>query len=129
MESAAVATVADASLFIEGHWRAASGESFTVYNPTVGEPLDEALDIANQSRYRLSAYVFSQNFPAIMRTVQELQFGEIYINRTLGESVHAHHAGFKQSGTGREDGKWGVLRYTQIKTVYDHFGVAEDAYT
>jgi lactaldehyde dehydrogenase/glycolaldehyde dehydrogenase len=35
-----------------------------------------------------------------MRTVYELQFGEIYINRPLGESVHAHHAGFKESGIG-----------------------------
>jgi lactaldehyde dehydrogenase/glycolaldehyde dehydrogenase len=44
------------------------------------------------------------------------------VNRTLGESVHAHHAGFKESGIGGEDGKWGVLRYTQIKTAYHHYG-------
>ena len=49
-------------------------------------------------------------------------FGEIYINRTLGESVHAHHAGFRESGIGGEDGKWGLLRYTQIKTAYHHYG-------
>jgi lactaldehyde dehydrogenase / glycolaldehyde dehydrogenase len=105
-------------------------ETFGPVTPVLGiGSLDEALDIANRSRYGLSAYVFSQNYPAIMRTVQDLQFGEIYVNRTLGESVHAHHAGFKQSGIGGEDGKWGVLRYTQIKTVYHHFGVAEDADT
>jgi lactaldehyde dehydrogenase / glycolaldehyde dehydrogenase len=103
-------------------------ETFGPVTPVLGiGSLDEAVDIANQSRYGLSAYVFSQNYPAIMRTVQELQFGEIYVNRTLGESVHAHHAGFKQSGIGGEDGKWGVLRYTQIKTVYHHFGTAEEA--
>ena len=59
-----------------------------------------------------------------MRTVDELQFGEIYVNRTLGESVHAHHTGWKESGMGGEDGKWGMLRYTQIKTVYHRFGRA-----
>jgi len=47
-----------------------------------------------------------------MRTVNELDFGEIYINRTLGESIHAHHAGTKNpvSARGRQVG---LLRYTQ----------------
>jgi lactaldehyde dehydrogenase/glycolaldehyde dehydrogenase len=83
--------------------------------------LDEALRIANDSRYGLSAYVFSRDYPSVMRAVNDLQFGEIYVNRSLGESVHAHHAGFKESGIGGEDGKWGLLRYTQIKTVYHHY--------
>jgi lactaldehyde dehydrogenase/glycolaldehyde dehydrogenase len=98
-------------------------ETFGPVTPLFGVgSLDDAIGIANESRYGLSAYVFSQNYSTIMRTVEDLQFGEIYINRTLGESVHAHHAGFKQSGIGGEDGKWGILRYTQIKTAYHHFG-------
>jgi lactaldehyde dehydrogenase/glycolaldehyde dehydrogenase len=51
-------------------------------------------------------------------------FGEVNINRSLGESVHAHHAGFKESGLGGEDGKWGLMRYTQIKTAYHHYGAS-----
>ena len=47
-----------------------------------------------------------------MTAVEDLEFGEIYVNRTLGESRHAHHAGFRESGIGGEDGKWGLLRYT-----------------
>ncbi|HVW19372.1 MAG TPA: aldehyde dehydrogenase family protein [Solirubrobacteraceae bacterium] len=82
----------------------------------------EAVGIANDSRYGLSAYVFSRDYGTVMRTVEDLEFGEIYVNRTLGESVHAHHAGFKESGLGGEDGKWGLLRYTQIKTAYHHHG-------
>jgi lactaldehyde dehydrogenase / glycolaldehyde dehydrogenase len=84
--------------------------------------IDQAIGIANDSRYGLSAYVFSQNYQAVMRAVEELQFGEIYINRTLGESIHAHHAGYRESGIGGEDGKWGLLRYTQVKTAYHHYG-------
>jgi lactaldehyde dehydrogenase/glycolaldehyde dehydrogenase len=100
-------------------------ETFGPVTPLLGvSSLDDAIEIANESRYGLSAYIFSQNYSTIMRTVDDLQFGEIYINRTLGESVHAHHAGFKQSGVGGEDGKWGILRYTQIKTAYHHFGQA-----
>jgi lactaldehyde dehydrogenase/glycolaldehyde dehydrogenase len=81
----------------------------------------EAVSLANDSRYGLSAYVFSRDYGTVMRTVDELAFGEIYINRTHGESVHAHHAGYKESGMGGEDGKWGMLRYTQIKTAYHRY--------
>jgi lactaldehyde dehydrogenase/glycolaldehyde dehydrogenase len=84
--------------------------------------IEQAIGIANDSRYGLSAYVFSRDYQAVMRAVEELQFGEIYINRTLGESIHAHHAGYRESGIGGEDGKWGLLRYTQIKTAYHHYG-------
>jgi lactaldehyde dehydrogenase / glycolaldehyde dehydrogenase len=82
----------------------------------------EAVSLANDSRYGLSAYVFSRDYATVMRTVDALAFGEIYINRTHGESVHAHHAGYKESGMGGEDGKWGLLRYTQIKTAYHRYG-------
>jgi lactaldehyde dehydrogenase / glycolaldehyde dehydrogenase len=58
----------------------------------------------------------------VLRAVDELQFGEIYVNRTLGESVHAQHAGYRESGIGSEDGKWGLMRHTQVKTVYHHYG-------
>jgi lactaldehyde dehydrogenase / glycolaldehyde dehydrogenase len=84
--------------------------------------LQEAVDLANDSRYGLSAYVFSRDYQAVMRSAEELEFGEIYINRTLGESIHAHHAGYRESGIGGEDGKWGLLRYTQVKTAYHHYG-------
>lgn len=84
--------------------------------------LEEALAVANDSRYGLSAYLFSRDYETVMRTVDELDFGEIYVNRTLGESVHAHHAGYRESGIGGEDGKWGLMRYTQIKTAYHRHG-------
>lgn len=98
-------------------------ETFGPITPIVGfDSLDEALALANDSRYGLSAYLFSRDYPTIMRAVDELDSGEIYINRTLGESVHAHHTGYKESGIGGEDGKWGLLRYTQVKTAYHHHG-------
>lgn len=98
-------------------------ETFGPVTPILGiDSIEEALDVANASRYGLSAYLFSRDYPTVMKTVNELDFGEIYINRTLGESIHAHHAGYKESGIGGEDGKWGLLRYTQVKTAYHHYG-------
>ena len=98
-------------------------EVFGPVTPILGiSSLEEAVEVANDSRYGLSAYIFSSDYQSIMRTVDALRFGEIYINRTLGESVHAHHSGYGESGIGGEDGKWGLMRYTQIKTAYHHFG-------
>lgn len=98
-------------------------ETFGPVTPIVAiDSLEDALSVANDSRYGLSAYLFSRDYGTVMRTVEELDFGEIYINRTLGESIHAHHSGYKESGIGGEDGKWGLMRYTQIKTAYHHHG-------
>jgi lactaldehyde dehydrogenase/glycolaldehyde dehydrogenase len=98
-------------------------ETFGPVAPIVGvDSLDQVLEYANDSRYGLSAYLFSRDYPTIMRAVEELEFGEIYVNRTLGESIHAHHSGYKESGIGGEDGKWGLTRYTQIKTAYHRYG-------
>ena len=82
---------------------------------------DEAFSIANDSRYGLSAYVFTSDYKTAMRAAQDLDFGELYINRANGEQVQAHHAGHKESGLGGEDGKHGVLRYTQIRSVYHSY--------
>jgi lactaldehyde dehydrogenase / glycolaldehyde dehydrogenase len=122
--------------FADGYWqtptvlrdvspgmRIMRDETFGPVTPIYGiDSIDEALDIANDSRYGLSAYVFSRDYHTVMRTVDDLDFGEIYINRTLGESIHAHHNGWKESGMGGEDGRWGMLRYTQLKTAYHHYG-------
>jgi lactaldehyde dehydrogenase / glycolaldehyde dehydrogenase len=98
-------------------------ETFGPVTPIVAiDSLEESLAVANDSRYGLSAYLFSRDYGTVMRTVEELDFGEIYVNRTLGESIHAHHSGYKESGIGGEDGKWGLMRYTQIKTAYHRYG-------
>jgi lactaldehyde dehydrogenase/glycolaldehyde dehydrogenase len=83
--------------------------------------LDEALRFANDSVYGLSGYVFSSSYDVVMRVTRELDCGEIYVNRTLGEASNAHHAGHKQSGIGGEDGLHGLLRYMAIRSVYHQY--------
>jgi lactaldehyde dehydrogenase / glycolaldehyde dehydrogenase len=82
---------------------------------------DEALRLANESSYGLSAYVFTKDLRRLMRLVRELRFGEIYVNRPGGDAVHAYHAGLRQSGVGGEDGKYGLDGYLQKKTVYVNY--------
>ena len=82
---------------------------------------DEGLRLANESRYGLSAYVFTKDMRRMMRLVRELRFGEIYVNRPGGDAVHAHHAGLRDSGIGGEDGKYGLDAYFQKKTIYVNY--------
>lgn len=83
---------------------------------------EEAIEYANQSDYGLSAYLFTNDLRRVMRTIGELEFGEIYVNRTSGEQLQGFHNGFKKSGIGGEDGKHGLENYLQKKTLYVNFG-------
>ncbi|MEP9386455.1 aldehyde dehydrogenase family protein [Mesorhizobium sp. KR9-304] len=121
--------------FARGHWfeptvmsvndnqmRIMQDEIFGPVVPimTVGD-FDEGLRLANESRYGLSAYVFTKDMRRMMRLVRELKFGEIYVNRPGGDAVHAHHAGIRDSGIGGEDGKYGLDAYFQKKTMYINY--------
>lgn len=79
---------------------------------------DEALTFANDSKYGLSAYVFTKNIRNIMRVANELEFGEVYLNRSCGEQINGFHNGHKESGLGGEDGKYGLDAYLAKKTMY-----------
>ena len=79
---------------------------------------DEAIKMANDCDYELSAYVYTYDLRKIMRLKQELDFGEIYINHETGEQHQGFHNGYKLSGIGREDGKYGFENYMQKKTFY-----------
>jgi lactaldehyde dehydrogenase/glycolaldehyde dehydrogenase len=85
------------------------------------ESVDQAVEYANRSRYGLSSYVFTEDYGTAMRTVDALDYGETYVNRTLGEAWQGHHIGWNDSGMGGDDGKYGVLKYTQIKSVYHDY--------
>ena len=73
-------------------------------------------------RYGLTAFIFSNDYRLIMQAQNDLKFGEIYVNRGMGEALQGFHNGHQESGIGGEDGKHGVLKYTQIRTVYHQYG-------
>jgi lactaldehyde dehydrogenase / glycolaldehyde dehydrogenase len=82
---------------------------------------EEGLKLANDSRYGLAAYLFTNDMNRVMRAVRDLECGELYINRGPGESIHGFHNGWKESGIGGDDGKYGLEHYLQKKTVYVRF--------
>ncbi|MEM7655789.1 MAG: aldehyde dehydrogenase [Bacteroidota bacterium] len=85
------------------------------------ETYEEVIGYANDSEFGLAAMVFTQDMGKIMRLVNELEFGEIYINRGHGEQHQGFHNGLKLSGTGGEDGKYGFEQYLEKKTFYVKF--------
>lgn len=85
------------------------------------DSFDEGLRIANDTRYGLASYVYTSSYEKAMNASRELNFGEMFINRGPGEAMHANHTGWKESGLGGEDGKHGLLHYTQLKVVYHNW--------
>lgn len=79
---------------------------------------DEGMALANDSRYGLAAYLFTNDMNRVMRAVRDLEVGELYVNRGPGESIHGYHTGWKQSGIGGDDGKYGLEHFLRRKTVY-----------
>lgn len=91
------------------------------------EDFDDVVDMANDSTYGLSAYLFTNDFRRVMQAVNDVRFGEIYVNRIGPEALQAHHVGYRQSGIGGDDGQHGLDKYLQLQTVYANFsGAAMD---
>ncbi|TBN02979.1 aldehyde dehydrogenase [Hyunsoonleella flava] len=80
--------------------------------------LDEAIAMSNDTEFGLTSSIFSENFNNIMKATNGLHFGETYVNREHFEAIQGFHAGWKKSGVGGADGKYGMEEYLHTKVVY-----------
>jgi lactaldehyde dehydrogenase / glycolaldehyde dehydrogenase len=78
---------------------------------------EQALALANDHQYGLSSVLYSENYRHVMRAANEVEAGELYINRTPADPYQGYHAGWKRSGLGGDDGKHGMLEFTQTRLV------------
>lgn len=77
----------------------------------------EAYARANDSRYGLAAYVFTQNLDRAIRAAEHLEYGIVGINEGLPSTAQVPFGGFKESGIGREGGPYGIHEFLEIKMV------------
>ena len=83
----------------------------------VFDGLDEAIRLANDSIYGLSAGIWTSDLAAAMQAAEELKAGTIWINTYLDGPAELPFGGYGQSGVGRENGLLGVEEFTEVKTV------------
>ena len=78
---------------------------------------DEALALASDHQFGLASVLYTENYRHVMQAGNEIEAGELYINRTPADPYQGYHAGWKRSGLGGDDGKHGMLEFTQTRLV------------
>jgi succinate-semialdehyde dehydrogenase / glutarate-semialdehyde dehydrogenase len=92
------------------------------FGPVLGVmPFDdkaEALRLANDTRYGLAGFVFASNLATALALGEEIEAGSVWINNIHRSNHNVPFGGMKESGIGREKGRYGVESYLEYKTLY-----------
>jgi glyceraldehyde-3-phosphate dehydrogenase (NADP+) len=96
-----------------------------VFGPVVGltpvDSIDEAIAVANDSRFGLGAGVFTRDLASAWRFAREVQTGNVMINWSpLWRADLMPYGGLKGSGVGKEGPRYAVEEMTEAKTVVFH---------
>lgn len=78
---------------------------------------DEAIALANDSRFGLAAAVMSADTDRCEAVAARLKAGIVWINCSQPTFTEAPWGGYKQSGIGRELGRWGLANYLETKQI------------
>jgi acyl-CoA reductase-like NAD-dependent aldehyde dehydrogenase len=78
----------------------------------------EAVAVGNATIYGLAAAVWSKDIKKALRTARALQAGTVWINAYNLYDPALPFGGYKQSGFGRERGRYALEEYTQVKSIW-----------
>lgn len=78
---------------------------------------DEAIKLANDTKYGLAAGIFTNDYDRVERVTSQIEAGTIWVNGYHTPYVEAPWGGFKSSGIGRELGPHGLANYVEYKHV------------
>ena len=82
--------------------------------------LDEAIAIANDTKYGLAGYVYGENLDNLRKVARSVEAGTIEINEA-GRKPDLPFGGYKQSGIGREWGDFGIEEFLEAKSITGYF--------
>ncbi|KAL4932014.1 aldehyde dehydrogenase domain-containing protein [Aspergillus undulatus] len=82
------------------------------------ETEEEALKLANGTVYGLAASVYTSNLDRALRVSSALECGGVAVNSPYLPQVNTAFGGIKASGQGRELGKYGLMEYTEAKSIH-----------
>lgn len=83
--------------------------------------IEEAIALANDHQFGLASVLYTESHRVAMQAMNSIEAGELYINRTPADPYQGYHAGWKRSGLGGDDGKHGMLEFTQTRLVVTKF--------
>ena len=76
---------------------------------------DEVVQMTNDTEFGLAAYFYTKDMARIFRVGEALEYGMVGINEGIISNAMAPFGGVKESGSGREGSKYGILDYLEIK--------------
>jgi succinate-semialdehyde dehydrogenase / glutarate-semialdehyde dehydrogenase len=97
--------------------------SAETFGPVLGvapfDTTEEALHLANNTPFGLAGFVFTSDLTRGRALCDELEAGTVWLNDIQRSSHHMPFGGMKESGLGREKGRWGIEAYYEWKTIYE----------
>lgn len=90
--------------------------------------IDEAIRLANDSRYGLGANIYTNNLEYAMRAMHGIKAGTFWINDPLTDNDAGPFGGMRMSGIGRELGVEGLEEFRETKHVHMDYKVGAKPY-